>query len=143
MKETSDAEVLVGSELGLIQITHLNVPWQCWRICAGWYTICGNLRSGHTRLLPKKSQLWSYCDASCSNVGQFSYYNRITEKCCALITYAKCVRCMGADTPSPPPPAPVLMPMLGRNHSSTRDSTTMQRRTIFLPHLYQVSIWVA
>ena len=69
-------------------------------MCAGCYTIRGNLRSGHTRLLRKKSVIWSYCDASCSNVGQFSYYNHITEKVQCI---SKCVG-WGADIPPPPPP---------------------------------------
>ena len=77
MEETSDAEVLVESDTDSCRKTHLKVPWQwlahlCWMVHDPW-------KSGHTRLL-RKSQLLSYCDASCSNVGQCSYYYHITEK---------------------------------------------------------------
>ena len=60
---TSDIETVVGSELGLIPIGnssfHKEVSWQWLAICAGWYAIRGNLRSGHTRL-PKKVSYTMY-----------------------------------------------------------------------------------
>ena len=82
---------------------------------------------------PKKSQLWSYCDSSCSNVGQFSYYYHITEKLLCINELCKMCGVGGRYFSSPPhleisgggggggggEPSharPVLMHMLDRNH---------------------------